>query len=86
MRTLFIGLTAGFLLYGAGIFLPQYVEGPVGQWGGVALLALSLLVTTAWFVAVKRGFRLGRAPNRLDRKLKERKQAEKAKKMRMFRR
>lgn len=87
MRTLFIGLLVGFGLYGAGIALPWLWPGESSteQWASVIVLAVSLFVTTAWFVAVRRGWRIGKGETRTDKKLKERLRAEREKKRRMFR-
>lgn len=85
MRTLFLGLMAGFLIYGASFATRYFLPEPHATWWSIGLNLVSLLFTLGWFIAVKRGFRIGTAPNRGERRAKEHARAEKDKKQRMFR-
>ena len=85
MRTLFLGLMGGFLLYGASYTPRYFMPEPQATYWSLGLNLVSVTFTVAWFIAVRRGFRLGRSPNRGARRAKEHARAEKEKKQRMFR-
>lgn len=70
-RTLFIGLVIGLVVYAISFVLPFIIEGEQGQTISLVLILLSLGFTIGWFIAVKRGWRLGRT-TRQQRRLKGR--------------
>lgn len=85
MRTLFLGLMGGFLLYGASFATKYVLPEPHATYWSIGLNIASIVLTVGWFIAVKRGFRVGRTPNRGARRAKAHARAEKDKKQRMFR-
>lgn len=85
MRTLFLGLMGGFLIYGASFATKYVLPEPHATWWSLGLNVLSIAFTIGWYVAVRRGFRLGTTPNRGARRAKEHARAEKDKKQRLFR-
>lgn len=71
-RTLWIGIVIGLAVYALGFVAPYVIPGERGQWVSFVLILLSLGFTIGWFIAVKRGFRLGKQ-TRQGRRLKSRK-------------
>lgn len=87
MRTLFLGLMIGFLVYGAS-YGTKYVFPPgQAEWWAVGLNLASIVFTVSWFIAVRRGFRLGKAhlANRAERRAKDHLKAEREKKRKLLR-
>lgn len=87
MRTLFLGLMAGFLIYGLSFATKYVMDEPHATWWSIGLNLASIIFTLGWFLAVRRGFRLGAkgGPNRGERRAKEHARLEREKKQRMFR-
>lgn len=85
-RTLFRGILIGFAVYAVSFAVPYFIEGQLGQWVSLGLLAVSMIFVLAWFIAVRRGFRIGKAPNKQEVRAKEKMKAERAKKMKLSRR
>ena len=85
MRTMFLGLMGGFLIYGASFATKYFFPEPQATYWALGLNLFSIVFTVGWFIAVKRGFRLGKSPNRGARRAKEHARAEKEKKQRLFR-
>lgn len=70
-RTLYVGLVIALAFYALSFVTPFLVEGETGSWISVALTLASLVFMLVWFLAVRRGFRLGRQSRQVKR-LKER--------------
>jgi hypothetical protein len=86
-RTMFIGILIGFAVYALSFVMPYLIEGSTGQWISLGLIAVSMVFTLGWFFATRRGFRVSKGPNRVERKLKETRadEREKLRKARMRR-
>lgn len=84
-RTMFVGVLIGFAVYALSFVVPFLVPGRTGQWVSVALIVVSMIFIIGWFFATRRGFRVTKAPTRMDRRLKERQldEREKLRKARM---
>lgn len=85
-RTLFRGILIGFAIYALSFVVPYLIEGQMGQWVSFGLLGISMIFVLAWFIAVRRGFRVGKAPNKQELRAKEKMRAEREKKMKLSRR
>lgn len=77
-RTLYVGLIIGLAAYAVGFVMPFLIEGDVGQWVSLGFTAVALLFVGVWFVAVKRGFRIGGA-TRVEQRAKEKRRKEREK-------
>jgi hypothetical protein len=86
-RTMFIGIIIGFAVYAVSFVVPYLIEGDMGRYISLGLIAISLTFTLVWFFRVRRGWRLTKGPNRMERKLKETRadEREKLRKARMRR-
>jgi hypothetical protein len=85
-RTLFTGIIIGFAVYALSFVAPFLIPDPNGQYVSIALLAVSMVFVVGWFIAWKRGFRVGKPANRLEKRAKEKQKAERQKKMKLMRR
>lgn len=70
-RTLFTGLLIGLAIYGVGFVLATVLEGPRGQWVAAILTLGSMAWVISWYIAVRRGFRIG-AKTRQGKRLRSR--------------
>lgn len=70
-RTLYMGLLGAAALYAVSFVAPFLISGATGQWVGIILGAVAVVFALVWLVAVRRGFRLGKA-SRQGKRLKER--------------
>lgn len=88
LRTLFVGMVAGFILYGLGLVALYFIPAPTGIWVNVALTVLGLgFVIVWWYLTMRRGLRLGKPANKRETraKQKERREREKLRALRMRR-
>jgi hypothetical protein len=80
LRTLFVGMVAGFTLYALGLASLYLVKGDLGVWLNVGFTVVGLgFVIVWWFLTMKRGFRLGKGPNKREARAKEKQRAEREK-------
>ncbi|GEM_PF-4868831 len=80
LRTLFVGMVAGFVLYALGLAALYVVQGPVGVWLNVGFTVVGLgFVIVWWYLTMRRGFRLSGGPTKREVRAKEKKRAEREK-------
>ena len=72
-KTMMLGLVLAGVLYAASVFALWKWPDAAGAQVSVVLTLASMAFLVGWFVAVKRGFRVGRAQTRAQRRRKERK-------------
>ncbi len=71
-RTLFVGLAIALGIYGIGFVVPLVIKSSMGQWMSFALTLGSLVFLAGWYIAVRRGFVIGKS-SRQSRRMKGRK-------------
>jgi hypothetical protein len=77
LRTLFLGMVAGFVIYAIGLACMYLVEGQVGVWLNLGFTFAGLaFVLVWWYATMRRGFRIGKGPNKREVRAKEKKRAE----------
>ena len=82
---MFVGILIGFAVYAFSFAIPWlYPNDPRAQWVSVGLIVISMIFIIIWFIATRRGFRVTKAPTRMDRRLKEH-QADEREKLRKAR-
>ena len=80
LKTLFIGMLGAAAFYGLGLVAQFLVGGPVGVWVGFGFIASSIVFVLVWWYApMRRGFRVGKGPNKREIRAKEKQRAEKEK-------
>lgn len=80
-----IGVLIGFAAYALSFVIPWILPNdPRAQWISMGLIVASMVFIIGWFFATRRGFRITKAPTRMDRRLKER-QADEREKLRKAR-
>lgn len=85
-RTMFVGLLIAFGLYGLSFVLTAtYREAAWASWGSIALILVSVVFLAGWFLAVRRGFRVGKVKSRAVRRAQMHAKEEREKRMRMNR-
>lgn len=82
-RTMFLGLIASFLIYGASFVVPVLWKDDRARLASIALIVVSIAFLGGWYLAVRGGFRVGRPPTRANRRAKMHAQKEKEKRARM---
>lgn len=88
LRTLFVGMVAGFVLYGLGLAALYLIPAPTGLYVNLALTVIGLgFVVVWWYLTMRRGLRIGKGPNKREvrAKEKERREREKLRALRMRR-
>lgn len=82
-RTMFYGIAISLAIYvvsfAAVPLLPEGIDRTIS----IALLAGSVALLAGWWLAVRRGFRIGRAPGRAERRAKGHLAHEKEKRARL---
>jgi hypothetical protein len=81
-------MVAGFVLYALGLAALYVLPSPEGVYVNVAFTVLGLgFVIVWWFLAMRRGLRIGKGPNKrqIRAKEKERHEREKLRNLRMRR-
>ena len=85
-RTMFVGLIIAFALYGLSFVVTAvYRDASWAAWLSIGLILASVLFLGAWFVAVRSGFRMGKAKSRAERRAKMHAKEEREKRMRLNR-
>ncbi|MEA3199085.1 MAG: hypothetical protein QOE90_513 [Thermoplasmata archaeon] len=80
LRTLFVGMVAGFILYALGLAALYVLPAPAGVYANIALTVVGLgFVIVWWFLTMKRGLRIGKGPNKRQVRAKEKQRAEREK-------
>lgn len=85
-RTMFVGLIIAFAFYGVSFVVPiLYDERAWAQWVSMGLILSSVIFLAIWFLAVRRGFRMGKQKSRAERRAAMHAKAEKEKRIRLNR-
>jgi hypothetical protein len=80
LRTLFVGMVAGFVLYALGLAALYLVKGDLGVWLNVGFTVAGLgFVVVWWYATMRRGFRVGKGPTKREVRAKEKQRAEREK-------
>lgn len=88
LRTLTRGLIGGFVLYAIGFAAQYLLPEPWSLYVFIGFTVTAMIFSISWFIAVKRGYRLKgvvAGSTRTARKLKERHEHERQKKMKLRR-
>ena len=85
-RTMFIGLLISFTVYALSFIVTAvYKTAAWANWLSMGLILASVVFLSIWFLAVRRGFRLGKTKSRAQRRAKMHAQEEREKRTRLNR-
>lgn len=85
-RTMFVGLIIAFALYALSFVITAvYKSYAWANWLSIGLILVSVLFLGVWFLSVRRGFRIGKAKTRADRRAQMHAREEKEKRSRLNR-
>lgn len=85
-RTMFIGLIIAFALYGLSFVITAvYGRYVWASWASIGLILSSVIFLAIWFVATRRGFRMGKQKSRAARRAAMHAKSEREKRMRLNR-
>ena len=85
-KTMFMGLIIAFAMYGLSFVITAvYAEYSWAQPAAMVLILVSVTFLGIWFIAVRRGFRVGKGRSRAERRAEMHKREEKEKRMRLNR-
>ncbi|HUR68468.1 MAG TPA: hypothetical protein VM370_04420 [Candidatus Thermoplasmatota archaeon] len=85
-RTMFVGLIIAFAIYAVSFVVQAvYRAYAWASWLSIALILVSVVFLGAWFLAVRGGFRVGKAKSRASRRAEMHAKEEKEKRMRLNR-
>lgn len=82
---MFRGLILSFAIFAVSFVVPVMWKTQLAQWVSIGLNLTAVVFMGVWFLAVRRGFRLGKRMSRSDRRAKMHAEEEREKRKRMMR-